>query len=221
MSQEAIARLQSVTKVYPNSVKALDGIDLEISSGEILAVTGSSGSGKTTLLNILGLLDSPSSGIISFDGKEIDNCHAENKFRTSAIGYIFQLFYLIEHLTAAENVELALYPSQLGSKERCSRAIELLGKVDMTEKRDQKASTLSGGEKQRVAIARAIANNPKLILADEPTGNLDSSSGKNVIRLLKQLNETDNTAIVIVTHDPAITSIAHRNFAIRDGRFVN
>lgn len=218
---ETFVRLQSVTKVYPNGVKALDGIDLTISTGEILVVTGSSGSGKTTLLNILGLLDSPSSGTINFIGKQIDNCHTENKLRASAIGYIFQLFYLIEHLTAAENVELALYPSELGSQERRNRAIELLGKVDMAEKGDQKASTLSGGEKQKVAIARAIANNPKLILADEPTGNLDSSNGKNVINLLKQINETENTAIVIVTHDPGITAIAHRKLGIKDGRFVN
>ncbi|MCB0865704.1 MAG: ABC transporter ATP-binding protein [Solirubrobacterales bacterium] len=219
-------RLRGVTKTYGSgaaAVRALDGVDLEIAAGELTAVIGSSGSGKSTLLQLLGGLDRPTAGTLEFEGRDIaaasDGELAEMRLRT--VGFVFQQFNLIPTLSAAENVELVLAPAGLGGAERSRRATEMLQRVGLEGRAGHLPSELSGGEQQRVAIARALANGPEVILADEPTGNLDSTTGVQILELLRELSEGAGGSIVLITHDPSIAADAPRVIRLADGRIAS
>jgi len=216
--------LKNVQKVYPMgevSVPALRGISFTIHPGEFVAIMGPSGSGKSTLMHLLGCLDLPSDGVVQLDGKDITKLDEDTlaQIRGQKIGFVFQTFNLIPTLTALENVELPLFFQGVPRRQRSVRAAELLQKVGLGKRAHHKPSQLSGGERQRVAIARALANDPEIILADEPTGNLDSESGEAILQLLKQLNEEGRT-IILVTHNPEAAAYAHRIVRIKDGRLL-
>ncbi len=203
-------------------VKALNGINLRIEDGEFLSVMGPSGSGKSTLLNILGALDKPTSGSVYFDG--IDLARVDEsvlyQLRRKKVGFVFQSFNLIPTLSAIENVLIPLVPTKTPRLEGYKRAKELLETVGLGGRILHKPSEMSGGEQQRVAMARALINNPTLILADEPTGNVDSKTGKEIIRLLQDLNQNMGTTLVIVTHDPEISGATRRIIRLKDGKIV-
>jgi putative ABC transport system ATP-binding protein len=216
--------LKNVHKVYPMgevSVPALRGINLTIHPGEFVAIMGPSGSGKSTLMHLLGCLDLPSDGVVQLDGKDITKLDGDTlaQIRGKKVGFVFQTFNLIPTLTAQENVELPLFFQGVPREKRRARAAELLGKVGLDGRLHHKPAQLSGGERQRVAIARALANDPEIILADEPTGNLDSESGKAILELLAQLHREGKT-IILVTHNPEAAAYAQRIVRIRDGRLV-
>ena len=213
--------LRDVSKSYTlggNQVQAVRDVDLAISAGETAAIVGPSGSGKTTLLQLLGALDRPSSGEILFEGRDIARVGdgALGKLRLRTFGFVFQQFNLIPTLTAAQNVEVALAPN--GVQARGRRVLALLDSVGLASRADHVPSKLSGGEQQRVAIARALANEPHVLLADEPTGNLDSATGSEIIELLLQLSVEGRRTVVIVTHDPDIAKRAGRVIRMQDGR---
>jgi putative ABC transport system ATP-binding protein len=220
-----VYELRDVTKVYGENgteVRALDGLDLSVAQGEFLAVAGPSGSGKTTLLQLLGALDRPSGGRIEFEGGDmaaLDDADL-TRLRLDTIGFVFQQFNLIPTLTARENVEVALAPRKLGSERRHARAEELLDAVGLAPRLTHLPSQLSGGEQQRVAIARALANDPRVLLADEPTGNLDTATGEEVLSLLQRLSAELGQTIVLITHDPALADGADRVVRMRDGRIA-
>jgi putative ABC transport system ATP-binding protein len=214
--------LKNVHKVYPMgevSVPALRGINLTIHPGEFVAIMGPSGSGKSTLMHLLGCLDLPSDGVVQLDGKDITTLDEDTlaQIRGKKVGFVFQTFNLIPTLTAQENVELPLFFQGVPREKRRARAAELLRKVGLDGRLHHKPAQLSGGERQRVAIARALANDPEIILADEPTGNLDSESGKAILELLAQLHREGKT-IILVTHNPEAAAYAQRIVRIRDGR---
>ncbi len=216
--------LKNVHKVYPMgevNVPALRGIDLTIRPGEFVAIMGPSGSGKSTLMHLLGCLDLPSDGIVQLDGHDVTKLDEDTvaQIRGKKIGFVFQTFNLIPTLTALENVELPLFFQGVPRAERRARAIELLRKVGLEGRAHHKPAQLSGGERQRVAIARALANDPEIILADEPTGNLDSESGQAILDLLAQLHREGKT-IILVTHNPEAAAYAQRIVRIKDGRLV-
>ncbi|GAB3402496.1 ABC transporter ATP-binding protein [Massilia agilis] len=200
---------------------ALDRIDLEIAAGEYLAITGPSGCGKSTLLSILGLLDVPSQGAYWFDGQNVAGWSEArlNALRRGRVGFIFQSFNLIEELTVYENVELALEYTSTPAAERRERVRAMLAKLGVAHRAGHRPSQLSGGQQQRVAIARALVAGPPLLLADEPTGNLDTAHGDEVMRLLRQINE-EGTTVVMVTHSPAHAAQASRTLHLLDGRVV-
>ncbi len=204
-----------------NEVKAVNDVSFEIPSGTMAAIIGKSGSGKSTLLALLSALDSPTSGTIDVDGQEVTKLHGRAllDYRRSTIGFVFQSYNLIPNLTALDNVMLPMEFNGQGNKDRQRRAEKLLERVGLSgDKLKRVPSRLSGGEQQRVAIARALANKPKLILADEPTGNLDSQTGKLIIELLESLATSENATIVTVTHDTAIAHNASLVFHMDDGR---
>src|SRR3989344_5664391 len=219
-------KVKNLTKKFQSGdhlVTAVSNISLELPTGSFNAVIGKSGSGKSTLLSLLGALDKPSSGSIDVDGQNITTIDDRKLigYRRDKIGFIFQSYNLIPNLSAIENVMLPLEFAGIKSTERRQRASKLLIQVGITEdKFNRKPSRLSGGEQQRVAIARALTNKPKLILADEPTGNLDSATGQVVINLLKKLAKTENTTILAVTHDNNIAAQAERTFRLKDGKLV-
>jgi putative ABC transport system ATP-binding protein len=202
-------------------VHALDHIDLEIAAGEYISVMGPSGSGKSTLLNLLGLLDRPTSGTYWLNDRDVsslpDNALAEQRQRH--IGFVFQSFHLIPRLSALENVELPLVLAGMAPKERRERARQVLDAVGLSARIDHRPDQLSGGERQRVAIGRAIIMRPEVLLADEPTGNLDSKSGQEVVDIIEQLNR-DGISLLVVTHDPDLGRRANRHLAMHDGRIV-
>ncbi len=203
-----------------SDVVAVKDISLEIPTGVFSTIVGKSGSGKSTLLSLLGALDKPTSGSIDVDGQNISKFGDSKliKYRRDKIGFIFQNYNLIPNLTALENVMLPMEFAGVGVSEQRNRAAKLLDQVGMTgDKQSRKPGRLSGGEQQRVAIARSLANKPKLILADEPTGNLDSATGKIIINLLKNLAKSENTTIVAVTHDDGIAAESHLTFRLKDG----
>jgi len=220
-----IIELKGVTKIYKMDkvlVPALRGINLKIRKGEFVSIMGPSGSGKTTLMNLIGCLDRPTEGEICIANKNVAKLGDDElaKLRREKIGFVFQQFNLIPRLTALENVELPMWFAGLSKKKRRERAIELLKLVGLEKRINHKPAELSGGERQRVSIARALANNPEIILADEPTGNLDTKTGKEIMEILKDLNKQGKT-IVLVTHDETFAKEAERIIKIRDGRLLN
>ncbi len=203
-------------------VKALDNVTVSINRGEIVSIVGPSGSGKTTLLNLIGALDYIDSGTITVDGQELSKLSdKELSFvRRETIGYVFQNFNLLEELNAEKNIEMPLILSKKSKEERKKRVEELLNSVGLLERRNHKPDQLSGGEQQRVAIARALANNPEIILADEPTGNLDSSTGKRILNLLIDLSKEHKKTLVFVTHDNEQAILAQRQLVMNDGTII-
>jgi putative ABC transport system ATP-binding protein len=203
-------------------VHAVRGVTLEIARGDYVAIVGPSGCGKSTLLNLLGGIDRPSTGSVTIEGSRIDRMRdAEiTRFRLNHIGFVFQRFYLMPALTAIENVELPMAEARIAREERLTRARELLAYVGLGGRRDHRPAQLSGGEQQRVAIARALANRPQLLLADEPTGELDAKTGTEMIALLAQVNR-DGTTVVVVTHDEDLARAAKRVVHMRDGVVVD
>lgn len=220
-----LLELQGITKDYrlgKTVVHALRGLDLTIAKGEIVAIMGPSGSGKSTLMHILGALDTPTGGTASFDGQDLKRL-SENQLvtlRGRKVGFVFQTFNLVPTLSAQKNVELPMIFLGIPKRKRAARAKELLAKVGLADRVRHKPNELSGGERQRVAIARALANDPEIILADEPTGNLDSETGGTILELLRQLSVNDGKTVVLVTHDPDAVRIAHRVIRLRDGRVI-
>lgn len=222
MEREAIVIAQDLVKVYGDGaeVRALDGLTMTVCRGAFVAVMGPSGSGKSTLLHILGALDRPTSGEIWVDGQNLARIRDLDTFRARTVGFVFQLHNLIPTLTARENVEVPMMGQPVGRRERRRRAEELLEQVGLRDRMNHLPNQMSGGERQRVAIARALANRPALLLADEPTGNLDSQSGAEVVALMRELNRDLGTTIIIVTHDPSVARRADRILLMRDGRII-
>jgi putative ABC transport system ATP-binding protein len=222
----ALYELRGVTKSYGEGASRVDAVrdlDLTIDAGEFVAVVGPSGSGKTTLLQLLGGLDRPSSGAILFEGRDLAALREGEltRLRLDTIGFVFQQFNLIPTVTAAENVELALAPRRIPAAERAERVGEVLGAVGLGARGHHLPSELSGGEQQRVAIARALANEPRVVLADEPTGNLDSATGKEIVNLLRLLSDDRGQTVVLITHDAGAAAGARRVVRMHDGRVAN
>jgi putative ABC transport system ATP-binding protein len=218
--------LRRVTRSYGSGATMVDAvheIDLRIERGELVAVVGPSGSGKTTLLQLLGALDRPTSGEVVFEGRDLATLkEAElTELRLRTIGFVFQQFNLIPTVTAAENIALALAPAGLPASERARRVTSLLESVGLAPRGHHLPNALSGGEQQRVAIARALANDPDVLLADEPTGNLDSATGDEIMALLAELNRDRNQTIVVITHDAYVAAAAPRTVRLRDGRIAD
>ena len=215
--------LRGVSKTVPSgtgTLTILHPLDLTIPGGRVVAITGASGSGKSTLLGLIAGLDAPSAGAILIDGTDIISLSEDAlaRLRGTKIGFVFQFFHLLPSLTAFENV---LVPIEIaGGADAASRATSLLAEVGLSDRGHHYPSQLSGGEQQRVAIARALANNPPILLADEPTGNLDSATGRHVIDLLLQIHRSRGTTLVLVTHDPEIAAIADLTISLRDGRVI-
>ncbi|WP_221713168.1 ABC transporter ATP-binding protein [Sphingobium xanthum] len=217
-------QMRNLSRVYRTDTvetTALDSIDLDIVSGEFVAIMGPSGCGKSTLLNLIGMLDSPSSGSYVFNGQEVAGLSEGqlSQTRKENIGFIFQSFNLVDELSVRENVELALLYHNVSAAERRSRADEVMDRVGIAHRAKHRPSQLSGGQQQRVAVARALVASPKLILADEPTGNLDTQHGEEVMHMLQQLN-ADGSTIVMVTHSPAHADYATRVVNMLDGRIL-
>jgi len=219
-----VIALQQVTKTYmvgEQMLKVLNGIDLSVQAGEFVSIMGPSGSGKSTLMHILGCLDVPTSGAYTFRGQAIAQCSNTElaAIRNQDIGFVFQNFHLLGRLSAHKNVELPLVYGGVGRHERRRRAQEMLVRVGLDERANHLPNALSGGQKQRVAIARALVNGPSLVLADEPTGALDSVTGREIMNLFQDLND-EGTTIVLITHDAAVASYARRTLHISDGQIV-
>ncbi len=215
--------LKRYFKTGDTIVKAVDGIDMEIPDGMFISIIGQSGSGKTSLLSLLGALDKPTEGVIDVDGKDITKLSGRslNSYRAATVGFVFQSYNLVPNLNAIENVMLPMEFTAVSKDERMSRAKDLLSEVGLSE--DQmlrKPGKLSGGQQQRVAIARALANKPKYILADEPTGNLDSETGRKIFNLLHALTKKEKTTIIAVTHDLSIAGKTDKSFRLKDGKLV-
>ena len=218
----SLLRMQGITKDYrlgKTTVRALRGLDLEIQAGEVVAIMGPSGSGKSTLMHILGALDRPTKGQALIDHRDIGELKERHlvTLRGKRIGFVFQTFNLIQTLSAQRNVELPMIFQGVGVGERHRRASMLLEKVGLGDRVKHRPNELSGGERQRVAIARALANDPEIILADEPTGNLDTGTGNAILALLKDLSVNDGKTVILVTHDPEAAEIANRIVKLRDG----
>jgi putative ABC transport system ATP-binding protein len=218
-------RLENIEKVYKLGeipVQALSDVSLQLSKGEFVAIMGPSGSGKTTLLNLIGVLDKPTKGEIYINGKNITKLKDRELtgLRRNTVGYIFQFYNLIPVLSAFENVELPMLISGTPKKEREERAHLLLEKVGLHGREKHRPDELSGGEQQRVAIVRALANKPSVVLADEPTGDLDSKTGKDVMQALRDLSRNEGATVIVVTHDSMVANLASRIFEMKDGRII-
>jgi putative ABC transport system ATP-binding protein len=215
--------LVKIYKVGETEVKALRGISYNIEDGEFLAIMGSSGSGKSTLMNILGCLDKPTSGEYILDGDPVSALDKDTlaSIRNRKIGFVFQSFNLLPRTTALENTELPLLYSRVNGKDMTQMALESLAAVGLRDRAHHKTNQLSGGEQQRVAIARALLNNPSLILADEPTGNLDSKTSSEIMKIFKNLNEEKGITMIMVTHEPDIASWARKRIHLKDGVIVS
>jgi putative ABC transport system ATP-binding protein len=221
----ALVELRNVSKIYrlgEEEIRALDDVSLDIGEGEFISIIGPSGSGKSTLMHILGCLDSPTKGTIQLDGVMIQNASSRQlaTIRNRKIGFVFQFFNLLPKLNVVQNVELPMIYSGVSAKERRQRALEALNLVDLVNRAKHRPSQLSGGQQQRAAIARALVNNPRIVFADEPTGNLDSHTGDAILQLFRKLSQEGRT-IVLVTHDPEIAAVTPRRIEIRDGKIAN
>lgn len=220
-----LIEFEKVTKIYrPGEVpvKALDKVSLKIDEGEFIAIKGPSGSGKSTLMHVMGFLDASDSGIYKFEGKPIKAFDEESlaEIRNRKVGFVFQSFYLLPRMSAKENVMLPLIYANKPEKEQERLAIKNLKLVGLADRIDHKPNELSGGQQQRVAIARALANDPEIIFADEPTGNVDSKSALQIMKILKKLNK-DGRTVIMITHDKNVASYAHRVITLEDGRIVS
>ncbi|WP_276607583.1 ABC transporter ATP-binding protein [Limisphaera ngatamarikiensis] len=220
----ALVELRNVTKIYHlggEEIRALDNVSLDIEEGEFISVIGPSGSGKSTLMHILGCLDTPTSGTVKLDGIMIQNASPRQlaAIRNQKIGFVFQFFNLLPKLNVLQNVELPMIYSGVPARERHRRAMAALEAVGMANRAKHRPSQLSGGQQQRAAIARALVNNPRIIFADEPTGNLDTHTGETILQLFRSLNAEGRT-IVLVTHDPEIAAVTPRRIEIRDGKIM-
>lgn len=218
----ALALLEQVTKTYrigDQEIRALDGVDLRIDEGEFLAIIGPSGSGKSTLMHLLGCLDTPTTGNMEICGRNLSSASADTlaEARNRDIGFVFQSFNLLAKLDVVHNIELPLIYSGISAAERRGRAVTVAKSVGLGERLANRPTQLSGGQCQRVAIARALVNNPKILFGDEPTGNLDSTTGEMILNMFKDLNREGKT-VVLVTHDPDVAAVSKRVIEIRDGR---
>lgn len=219
MSDEPLVRAHGLVKTFEHGrVRAVDGVDLDIAAGQFVAVVGPSGCGKSTLLNLLAALDRPDEGSLRVAGHELTDGRRLDHFRATDVGLVFQLDNLVPSLTAMENVEVAMIGRVRSRHERNRRAAEHLASVAMLSRGGTRPPQLSGGERQRVAIARALVNRPQLVLADEPTGRLDSRTGDMVLNLLRTLQEEQGVTVVVVSHDPRVTAVADRVLHMLDGR---
>jgi putative ABC transport system ATP-binding protein len=219
--EEPLISLFDVVKEYDKgTVKALNGINLDIFEGEFVSIIGPSGSGKSTLLNMLGALDKPTRGKIFIDGIDLVKEKDLSQFRQEKIGFVFQLHNLIPNLSVFDNVQIPLLPTGMSNKEMKEKASEIIRAVGLEDKKKQRPNKLSGGQRQRVAIARALVNNPSIILADEPTGSLDSKTGEIILNLLMEMHERYNVTLIIVTHDNDVAALAERTIKIKDGQVI-
>jgi ABC-type lipoprotein export system ATPase subunit len=221
-SSSNIVEIKNLKKSFDHGkITALNGLNLEIKEGEFVSIIGPSGSGKSTLLNMIGALDKADAGNITVSGIDLVRKKDLSDFRSQEIGFIFQLHNLIPNLSVLENVEIPMFESKISGKDMRKRALELLDYVGLSDKIKRKPTELSGGERQRVAIARALANKPSIILADEPTGSLDSKTGQMILQRLKELHVEENVTLVIVTHDMNVASLADRTIEVLDGQVQN
>lgn len=223
MENGPIVETRDLTKVYGDGaqVRALDGVNMRIAPGEFVSVMGPSGSGKSTLLNMIGALDRPTGGTVMINGEDLAKVRNLDTFRARTVGFIFQLHNLIPTLTARENVEVPMRGQHIGARKRHRRARELLELAGLADRMNHLPNQLSGGERQRVAIARSLANQPTIVLADEPTGNLDSQSGGEIIALMRRLNRELGTTFIVVTHDSTVARQTDRILIMRDGLVVH
>jgi putative ABC transport system ATP-binding protein len=221
-SKENIIEIKDLKKSYDNGkIQALNGIDMIVKKGEFISIMGPSGSGKSTLLNMIGALDRAEEGTVKVAGIDLVKTKDLSEFRSQEIGFVFQMHNLIPNLSVLENVEIPMYEGKISGKEMRERALELLKAVDLEDKVDQNPTKLSGGERQRVAIARALVNHPSIILADEPTGALDSKTGDVILNLLKDLHVKEHVTLVMVTHEPYVANMADRILNVLDGKITD
>jgi putative ABC transport system ATP-binding protein len=222
MSKAMILSGMDLSKKYGN-LEVVKGVSLSVNEGEFVCLVGKSGCGKTTLLSILSGLEKPTQGKVNLGGREITASSEDELalFRRENVGFIFQSFNLIPTLSAWENVALPLFPIKITNEERRKRALDLLGKMELAHRTEHLPSALSGGEKQRVAIARALVNNPKIIFADEPTGNLDSSTGDAIMNILNRLHQEEGVALLMVTHEDELAKTANRLIRMKDGEILS
>jgi len=215
----ALVELQNVSRIYGGVIKALDKVSLSVSAGETVALLGPSGSGKSTLLNIIAGFETPSSGVLLVGGKPIEKWQPD-EFRQDVIGFLFQQFYLLNHLSAVRNVELALFPTCRKAQQRYLTSCALLREVGLGDRLHLKAALLSGGERQRVAFCRSIANQPRLLLADEPTGNLDKASSQKLLAIVSNYMAEKQGTLIVATHDDAVARICQRVIHLEDGKVI-
>ncbi len=225
MEKQKRISIQNITKLYhmgDTTVEALRGISFDIEHGELVSITGSSGSGKSTLMHLIGCLDVPTTGIYLLDGENVAHLNRNQlaRIRNKKIGFIFQKFHLLSDLSATENVALPCMYAGASEKEGREKALFMIEKVGLKERAGHYPYQLSGGQQQRVAIARSLINDPSIILADEPTGNLDTATGNEIVELFKKLNAQTSTTIIVVTHSPELAAQTRRNIDLRDGRIV-
>ncbi|MES0361813.1 MAG: ABC transporter ATP-binding protein [Anaerolineales bacterium] len=220
-SSEYLVETRNLTRIYGDGeeIRALDNVNLKVAPGELVTVMGPSGSGKSTLLNMIGALDKPTSGQVLINGEDLAQIHNKDKFRAKTVGFMFQLHNLIPTLTAKENIEVPMM-GHLGMVERRKRSAELLELVGLPDRMNHLPNQLSGGQRQRVAVARSLANKPLLVLADEPTGSLDSAAGHSLMGLLQDLNQSQGTTFIVVTHDQSVARQTNRVLVMEDGCIV-